>query len=196
MHRKRSLFCSVARTAQRFSVFVIAQRQALHAGILYTVRTGDSAVGVGQFSQMPSGFTRLAVSPVMFLQKEIDMDRDIVEENRKQLKDNIEQDSPKKAHLLQEEILPRRAVLRGILAVSCSLFVPITLFGSLAARADPAVPTAARKVSKASVQYQYHPNGDKRCGICANFIAASNTCIRVAGPINPNGWCKLWTKKA
>jgi secreted PhoX family phosphatase len=98
---------------------------------------------------------------------------------------------------MEEKTLSRRAVLRGALAVTCSMVMPITFFSSSAAGADAAAksPKAAKKVSKTSVKYQYKPNGENRCGTCINFIAASKTCKRVAGPIDPNGWCMLWGKK-
>lgn len=110
----------------------------------------------------------------------------------------IENTSPEEECLTQENNLSRRAVLRGALAVTCSLVLPITLFSSPAAAADDAAnkPKAAKKVPKTSVKYQYKPNGNERCGTCINFIAASKTCKRVAGPIDPNGWCILWGKAA
>jgi hypothetical protein len=55
---------------------------------------------------------------------------------------------------------------------------------------------AAKKVAKAGVKYQNQPKGEQKCGTCTNYIAASKTCKRVEGPINPDGWCILWTKKA
>jgi hypothetical protein len=91
----------------------------------------------------------------------------------------------------QDEILSRRAVLRGALMVGCSLLVPISLFSSPANAA-----TEAKKLAKASVKYQDKPKGDQKCGTCTNFIAASKTCKLVEGPINPDGYCILWAKKA
>ena len=112
--------------------------------------------------------------------------------------EKIEQASLKDECLMEEETLSRRAVLRGALAVTCGLVMPITFFSSPAAGADAAAesPKAAKKVSKTSVKYQYKPNGENKCGTCINFIAASKTCKRVAGPIDPNGWCILWGKPA
>ena len=107
----------------------------------------------------------------------------------------IENASPEEDSMMQEKILSRRAVLRGALAVGLIPIVPITLFSSPAAAADAAAP-AAKKVSKASVKYQHHPHGEQHCSTCINFIAESKTCKRVAGPIDPNGWCILWAKKA
>jgi len=94
-----------------------------------------------------------------------------------------------------DKILSRRAVLRGALMVGCSLLVPASLFSS-PANAATAAPSAATKQSKASVKYQNKPNGDQKCGTCTNFIAASKTCKLVEGPINPDGYCILWAKKA
>ena len=110
----------------------------------------------------------------------------------------IEQSSSKEESQMEEKILSRRAVLRGALAVTCGLAMPITFFSSAAAGADAAAesPKAAKKVSKTSVKYQYKPNGENKCSTCINFIAASKTCKRVAGSIDPNGWYILWGKAA
>lgn len=125
---------------------------------------------------------------------------------------------------MKEDIPPRRVVLRGALALGCSLFVPIALFGcdskkgesstgsapatgaapptstapasSPTAGANTAAPAAATKVSQASVQYQTTPKGEQKCSTCINFIAESNTCKLVEGQISPDGWCSLWVKKA
>jgi hypothetical protein len=101
---------------------------------------------------------------------------------------NIANASPNEA-LIKEGTLSRRDVLRGALVVGCSLFVPIALFSSSASGAD-----ATPKMAKKSVQYQNQPKGASKCGTCINFIAASKTCKRVEGPINPEGWCALWAK--
>jgi hypothetical protein len=110
----------------------------------------------------------------------------------------IEQVSSKEECVMEEKTLSRRSVLRGALVVTCGLVMPITFFSSPAAGADTVAesPKAAQKVSKTSVKFQSRPNGENKCGTCMNFIAASKTCKRVSGPINPNGWCILWAKKA
>jgi hypothetical protein len=49
---------------------------------------------------------------------------------------------------------------------------------------------------------QYRQHGDKAdqfCMNCSNFVPAAvetacATCKTVRGPINPDGWCKQWTK--
>src|SRR4030065_389726 len=92
------------------------------------------------------------------------------EGNRNQFKDKME-----------EEILPRRVVLRGALAVTFGLLLPPALFGcdsrkganstgsappgspSTSADAAPksadAAPNTTAKASQASVQYQLEPKG-------------------------------------
>src|ERR1700693_3223825 len=110
--------------------------------------------------------------------------------------------------MMKEEIPPRRVVLRGALAVGCSLWVPMALSGSdskkganstssaPATSAKSAAPAATTKVPQANVQYQTQPKGEQKCGRCLHFIAESNTCKLVDGQISPEGWCSLWAKKA
>lgn len=119
--------------------------------------------------------------------------------------------------MMKEENLPRRAVLRGALALGCGLLLPGLLSGcdskqgaSSAGGSAPATPSAtpsaagaasttpatAGKVSQASVQYQAQPKDAKKCSDCLHFIAESSTCKLVEGQINPEGWCILWAKKA
>jgi hypothetical protein len=103
----------------------------------------------------------------------------------------------------QDEILSRRAVLRGALIMSCSMLVPISLLSSPANAATDA-PAGAKKLDKLGVKYQEYPKykekgsnkDEEKCGICANFLADSKTCKRVEGPVKPEGWCLMWAKKA
>lgn len=115
---------------------------------------------------------------------------------------------------MNEEILSRRAMLRGTLAVGCGLCLPIALFGCdskqaassssagpasppaspPATSANPAPPTATKKVPQASVQYQAQPKGEQKCSNCTNFIAGSNACKLVDGQVSAEGWCALWVK--
>ena len=124
----------------------------------------------------------------------------------------VQEASAKEEYMIKEEILPRRVVLRGALAVGCGLWLPIVFSGcdsnkganstSSAPASSPATSTssaaaaATSKVPQASVQYQTQPKGELKCSGCMNFIAESNTCKLVDGQISPNGWCSLWTKKA
>ena len=59
---------------------------------------------------------------------------------------------------------------------------------------------AAGKTPKADVHYQYTPKNDQRCGDCASFLPPTSpegpgSCRVVDGPIPPNGWCELFSKK-
>jgi hypothetical protein len=110
---------------------------------------------------------------------------------------------------MKQENLSRRNVLRGALAVGCGLWLPVVLSGcdskksasstsgapagSPATGTEPAAP--GKKLAQVSVQYQSQPKGDQKCSLCTNYIAESNSCKLVDGPISPDGWCSLWTKK-
>lgn len=97
--------------------------------------------------------------------------------------------TPEDACLTQAAIHSRRSALRGVLAVGCSLVVPSVFLSS------PAAGATATKLPKKNVQYQTQPKGAQKCSTCINFIAASSTCKLVEGPIDPEGWCVLWSKK-
>lgn len=117
---------------------------------------------------------------------------------------------------MEKEILSRRAVLRGALAVGCGLWIPVVFSGcdskkgtpassaapggaplsAPASSANSAAPAAPKKALQANVQYQTHPKGEQKCSQCQHFIAESGTCKLVDGQITPEGWCSLWTKKA
>lgn len=116
----------------------------------------------------------------------------------------------------------RRSVLRGVLAAGCALGVP-GLWGceQKAPPAGPAAtgaaapasgtpsstaptapasspetpPASSAKVSKEAAQYQEQPKADQQCSNCMQFLADSNTCKLVEGPISPQGWCSLWAKQ-
>jgi hypothetical protein len=40
-------------------------------------------------------------------------------------------------------------------------------------------------------QYQDHPSGLERCGVCKHFIPLSG-CEVVAAPVQANGWCRFY----
>jgi hypothetical protein len=128
------------------------------------------------------------------------MNTDIDNGNKTPLKDTVNEACP-----------PRRIVLRGALAVGYGLLLPSALFGcdskkgeqsagsapasSPAPTPDAAAPATTAKVSQASVQYQTQPKDEQKCGVCQHFIAESNTCKLVEGPISPEGWCTLWAQQ-
>ena len=112
------------------------------------------------------------------------------------MRKNIPDTHPATTCTGQDEMLTRREVLRAVLVAGCSLFVPVAIFSSSANGAEPAAATGAKKMAKTAVQYQNKPKGAQKCSICTNYIAASKTCKRVDGAINPDGWCILWAAKA
>ncbi len=50
------------------------------------------------------------------------------------------------------------------------------------------------KTAKEVVKYQDTPKDGKVCRDCLHFIAETNECKTVAGPINPEGWCSIYFK--
>ena len=53
---------------------------------------------------------------------------------------------------------------------------------------------AQPKVSKVAVNYQDHPDGEKRCDKCAQFQPPDG-CKMVEGAISPQGSCRIFTAK-
>jgi hypothetical protein len=86
----------------------------------------------------------------------------------------------------------RRRLLRRTAAA-----LPLLLALPLLAR-----PSAARagSASKDAFHYQDHPNEDKRCANCLQFVPPADgqqfgACRIVAGPISANGWCMAFTPR-
>jgi hypothetical protein len=61
--------------------------------------------------------------------------------------------------------------------------------GVLAARLNPAL--AQPKISKVAVNYQDHPDGDKRCDRCIQY-QPPDACKMVEGTISPQGSCRIF----
>ncbi len=80
----------------------------------------------------------------------------------------------------------RRSVLKS--AVAFASAAGAGLLSSERARAQAKVPKAAMK-------YQDHPDGDKQCSNCLQFIPP-DACKIVEGKIAPNAYCIAWVKKA
>jgi hypothetical protein len=76
-------------------------------------------------------------------------------------------------------MLSRRSLLRGAAAVAGVLGATSNL-----AEAQP-------KISKVAVNYQDHPDGDKRCDKCAQFQPPDG-CKMVEGTISPQGSCRIF----
>jgi hypothetical protein len=75
-----------------------------------------------------------------------------------------------------------------------SLLMSTAAAGSLPLLVMSAGPALA-KMSQASVAYQDTPKGDRNCANCGLFQPPAS-CKTVDGVISPNGWCKIWVKKA
>jgi len=75
--------------------------------------------------------------------------------------------------------LSRRSLLRGAVLAT----------GVLAARPNPAL--AQPKISKVAVNYQDHPDGDKRCDRCVQF-QPPDACKVVDGVVSPQGSCRIF----
>ncbi len=86
----------------------------------------------------------------------------------------------------------RRSLLKGAALVAGAAAVP----GLLVTKA-----AQAAKVPKSAMQYRDHPNGNKECRLCMQFIPgpsakANGTCKVVAGSISPHGYCIAFAPKA
>jgi hypothetical protein len=57
--------------------------------------------------------------------------------------------------------------------------------------ASPNFAAAAPKISQKAVNYQDHPDGDKRCDKCVQF-QPPNDCKVVDGTISPQGSCRIF----
>ena len=59
---------------------------------------------------------------------------------------------------------------------------------------------AAEAATRTTNEYRQHSDlPDQFCLACLNYVppadaATCGTCKTVKGPINPDGWCKQWTK--
>ncbi|HEY0328268.1 MAG TPA: high potential iron sulfur protein [Rhodopseudomonas sp.] len=84
--------------------------------------------------------------------------------------------------------LSRRRLLRsGAYAVGAAAIVGIAATGASA--------QVAKKASQRDAGYQESPNAGKSCSSCRQFLPPSS-CTTVESPINPNGYCRLYAKKA
>jgi hypothetical protein len=75
--------------------------------------------------------------------------------------------------------LSRRSLLGGAIGA----------VGILSATANLA--TAQPKISKVAVNYQDHPDGNKRCDKCVQF-QPPDACKVVEGAISPQGSCRIF----
>jgi hypothetical protein len=83
--------------------------------------------------------------------------------------------------------LSRRRLLRaGAYAVGAA-----ALIGAVSSSAEAQTKKAAQK----DAGYQESPMGGKSCSSCRQF-QAPGSCSVVEGTISPNGYCRLYAKKA
>jgi hypothetical protein len=78
--------------------------------------------------------------------------------------------------------LSRRSLLGGVIGAA----------GILGATANQT--KGQPKISKVAVNYQDHPDGDKRCDKCAQF-QPPDACKVVEGSISPQGSCRIFILK-
>jgi hypothetical protein len=78
---------------------------------------------------------------------------------------------------------------RGLVLAAAAAAGSVILIGAKVGMA-----TAAYKISENAVAYQDHPNGDKQCSKCAQFLPPSS-CKMVDGTISPNGYCRIFAAR-
>jgi hypothetical protein len=81
--------------------------------------------------------------------------------------------------------LSRRSLLKSAVVVAGAACAGVLAHGEALAQG---------KASKEAMHYQDHPNGDKKCSECMQFVAPSS-CKVVEGTISPNGYCIAFVKK-
>ena len=96
-------------------------------------------------------------------------------------------DSPQRG-VMSDETEGRRGFSRRLLLQGA-----VVSIGAAAGIVESHQPAgAAPKISKAAVAYQDHPEGDKHCSKCRQFVAP-DSCKMVDGPISPQGFCRIFT---
>jgi hypothetical protein len=78
--------------------------------------------------------------------------------------------------------LSRRALLQGTAGFAGTAMI---------LDATPNLAAAQPKISKVAVNYQDHPDGDKRCDKCIQF-QPPDACKVVEGAISPQGSCRIF----
>src|SRR5205814_1848550 len=101
------------------------------------------------------------------------------------------------ANLSRRVLFRSAALAAGVLGSSALVAGCQPQTGAQAQPAPPPAPPGAVPVkqTKAQAAYQDQPNGEQRCGVCANFLPP-NDCRVIQGPVMPNGWCRNFKAKA
>lgn len=102
--------------------------------------------------------------------------------------------------------VPRREALRRLAVLSASIALPGVLFQTSCSNkpsCSDVTGLTPEEVQARNVTNQYTetaPDPAKKCSGCAQWTGAPNAkscggCKVVKGPINPDGWCKLFVAK-
>ena len=105
------------------------------------------------------------------------------------LRENIDQEIFMTRHLKENPATPTDGSVsrRGALAQSAAgVAVLACALGGCATSMK-----VQGNTSKMEAQYQDHPNGLERCGVCKHFIPLSG-CEVVVAPVQANGWCRYY----
>jgi High potential iron-sulfur protein len=103
--------------------------------------------------------------------------------------------------------LARRDVFQPFAALSLAVFAPGALLTLAACSKSancseaPGLSADELKAREDTAQYQDQSmDATKHCALCSLFVAPTQTgcgaCKVLKGPINPNGYCKLYVAKA
>jgi hypothetical protein len=80
--------------------------------------------------------------------------------------------------------ISRRSLFRGAAIAACSFLAVLGMESS-----------AIAKMSQKAAGYQEKPKDNQQCSNCALF-KAPDACTLVDGSINPDGWCRFYSKKS
>jgi hypothetical protein len=101
-------------------------------------------------------------------------------------------------------VMARREALRHLAVFSAAAVVPGFLSAGCSRKLScddvSGLSPADQTVRRETAAYvEAAPDAAKKCSNCAQFEAkapgACGGCKVVKGPINPDGWCKLWVVK-
>lgn len=95
----------------------------------------------------------------------------------------------------QELKMSRRTALKRAATMAAGAVAVPLLFSSKEALANG---TWRTKGFEQAVQYRTHPNGNKECGKCSQFVAGRTAgsdgyCKVVEAMITPHGYCNCYT---
>ena len=79
--------------------------------------------------------------------------------------------------------ISRRTLLAGVAAAGSAPILAMSVTPAMA------------KIAQTAVAYQNSPKDDRSCANC-NLFQPPSSCKTVDGTVSPNGWCKIWVKKA